>query len=45
VWTVALDTASPDVSGRPEIKAGSTVPVEARSLMVLLTREAGAASS
>jgi len=41
VWTVALDTASPDVSGRPDIKAGSTVPVEARSLLLLLTREAG----
>ena len=41
VWTVALDTASPQVSGRPDIKAGSTVPVEARSLLVLLTREVG----
>ena len=40
VWSVALDTASPNVSGRPDIKAGSTIPVAARSLLVLLTREA-----
>ncbi len=41
LWTVTLDTASPDVSGRPYIKAGSKVPVEARSLLVLLTHEDG----
>ena len=41
LWSVALDTASPNAPGRTEIKAGSTVLVEARSLLVLLTRENG----
>jgi glycogen operon protein len=40
LWSVALDTADPRVEGRAEIKAGSTVTVEARALLVLLTREA-----
>jgi glycogen operon protein len=40
LWSVALDTAEPRVEGRAEIKAGSAVTVEARSLLVLQTREA-----
>ena len=40
LWSVALDTAEPRTAGRAEIKAGSTVSVEARSLLVLFTREA-----
>jgi glycogen operon protein len=40
LWSVALDTAAPVVEGRAEIKAGSAVSVESRSLLVLQTREA-----
>jgi glycogen operon protein len=42
LWSVALDTADPQIEGRAEIKAGSTVTVQARALLVLLTREAAA---
>ena len=35
LWTAALDTAVPDVAGRAEVKAGSTIGVEGRSLLVL----------
>ncbi|HEX4788137.1 MAG TPA: glycogen debranching protein GlgX, partial [Actinospica sp.] len=43
LWSVALDTAEPRIEGRAEIKAGSAVTVEARSLLVLQIREAAAA--
>jgi isoamylase len=35
LWSAALDTAVPDVEGRAEVKAGATIPVEGRSLLVL----------
>ncbi|HEY3867827.1 MAG TPA: alpha-amylase family glycosyl hydrolase, partial [Actinocrinis sp.] len=35
LWSAALDTAVPDLGGRAEVKAGATIPVEGRSLLVL----------
>jgi glycogen operon protein len=34
-WEVVLDTAAPLVDDRPSAKAGETVSVEARSILVL----------
>ena len=38
-WEIALDTAASQVEGRPQVKAGSSVDVESRSLLVLRRAE------
>jgi isoamylase len=35
LWSAALDTAVPDLTGRPDLKCGTELPVEARSLLIL----------